>query len=61
MVQEEKESEVIMISPLVKDLIDDIVKDIDYNSNSVDINCWKGVVLFVLNKVALADRKIHEK
>ena len=60
MIEEEKESEAVMVSPLIKDLIDDILKDIDYNSNSIESNCWKGLVLFVLNKVALSDQKIHE-
>ena len=54
-------TESLNISPLMKDLIDELLKDIDYNSNSIESNSCRALTLYVLNKVAIKNNKKQDK
>ena len=47
----------IAISPLIKDIVEDCLKDIDYNSNQIETNSWKGIVMYMVDKVARYNNK----
>ena len=45
------ESSVSISSILLKDLITECLKDIDYNTNALDVNCAKVIVIYVISKI----------
>ena len=38
-------------SPLLRDIIAEALKEIDYNTNAIDVNCHKVIALYVISKI----------